>query len=382
MSNNNTNTNTNNTNNNTNNTNNNNNNNNLPSSSLTAFERERNERIEKNKIRMREKLNELDQMKRRLIRDDYDGVGNAVNNDNKQQTKEKRKKEKTDAVLLLPSRAKSERSRGLPKVNYQEEKLVLTNDDDDNSKTKKMKMSLSSSSSTTTYDPKIKDGYTRKSAMTLIEKNFPENSVQSRDSITGKITFKNLPQKLALTFKPNLTPKEMIQAGTFGGCYFNPRGGKKGFLKREIKIASKEFPKEWFEGLDKGLYENRVYKSYRNLYKVNAGQDQYYWEEHDWINEQDPRGWFHWFCRFYEGRRSSDDERQIGRWNGVGGEKGRWKNNLLGKIVHSNKRFDDASISPVIRQTMLHWAIEVTERDCMKFAKSKGYRTLTTTTEK
>jgi hypothetical protein len=107
---------------------------------------------------------------------------------------------------------------------------------------------------------------------------------------------------------------------------------------------------------------------------VKAGQDQHYWEEHGWINEQDPRGWFQWYCRFYLGRRTADDARQISRWTGVGGEKGRWKNNLLNKIVSSNRRFDDASISPVVRQTMLHWAIEVTEKDCMKFAKSKGYK--------
>ena len=27
----------------------------------------------------------------------------------------------------------------------------------------------------------------------------------------------------------------------------------------------------------------------------------------------DPYGWFQWYCRFYQGRRSSDDERQVGR---------------------------------------------------------------------
>ena len=63
------------------------------------------------------------------------------------------------------------------------------------------------------------------------------------------------------------------------------------------------------------------------------------------------------------GRRTNDDERQIGRWRGVCGDKGRWKRALINKIVKANKRWDDASVSPVIRQTLLHWAHEITEAE-------------------
>jgi hypothetical protein len=31
--------------------------------------------------------------------------------------------------------------------------------------------------------------------------------------------------------------------------------------------------------------------------------------------------------------------------------------------VYANKRYDDPSVSPVVRQTMLHWAYEITEAD-------------------
>ena len=72
-------------------------------------------------------------------------------------------------------------------------------------------------------------------------------------------------------------------------------------------------------------------------------------------------GWLD--CRFYQGRRTEDDERQIGRWKGVVGERGRWKRALVKKIVTANKRFDDGAVSPVIRQTLLHWAHELTEAD-------------------
>ena len=78
------------------------------------------------------------------------------------------------------------------------------------------------------------------------------------------------------------------------------------------------------------------------------------------------------YCRFYRGRRTADDERQIGRWTGVTGPKGRWKRTLLNKIVHANARWDDASVSPVIRQTLLHWCFEVTERDVLQHARAMG----------
>jgi len=107
------------------------------------------------------------------------------------------------------------------------------------------------------------------------------------------------------------------------------------------------------------------------MYGVKAGQDQVYWEEHGWIDERDPRGWFQWYCRFYCGRRMDDDDRQIGRWKGVCGEKGRWKNNLINKILNAGASFDDSRISPVVRQTCLHWAVEVTEGDVLAAAKKR-----------
>ena len=347
----------------------------LASANRTEYERERDERIEANKIRMEKVLGDA---KRKAF----------PSSSSEDDTEEERRIKKMKKSKLLPKSkpllfgaTKRTSARDKKVVNYAEEKVDVS------ISTPTLVPSgggtaKRASSSFGTYDPPKTREEAQKSAVfykparrtTTKEKEvYPESSVLKRDEATGKLTFKNVPSSQA-HFQPNLTPKEMIQAGTFGGCYFNPRGGKKGFLKRPILVTSKEFPEEWFENMSKGLYENRVYKSYRNLYQVKAGQDQHYWEEHGWINEQDPRGWFQWYCRFYLGRRTADDARQISRWTGVGGEKGRWKNNLLNKIVSSNRRFDDASISPVVRQTMLHWAIEVTEKDCMKFAKSKGYK--------
>ena len=100
-----------------------------------------------------------------------------------------------------------------------------------------------------------------------------------------------------------------------------------------------------------------------NKYKAKCGQTLEDWEGSGWITNHDPYGWFQWYCRFFLGRRSADDARQISRWTGVAGAKGRWKTALCKKCVYANKRFDDQTVSPVIRQTMLHWAYEITEQD-------------------
>ena len=61
-------------------------------------------------------------------------------------------------------------------------------------------------------------------------------------------------------------------------------------------------------------------------------------QEKGWIKpELDPRGWFHWYSRYYRGRRTDDDERQIKRWRGVAGEKGRWKRALVNRVLAANK---------------------------------------------
>ena len=92
------------------------------------------------------------------------------------------------------------------------------------------------------------------------------------------------------------------------------------------------------------------------------------WEESGWIKAQDPYGWFQWYCRFYRGRRSPDDDRQIQRWLNCAGPKGRWKNNLIGKCVRQEKEWHNKAVSPVVRQTLQHWAYVLNEHDYNKQA--------------
>ena len=82
------------------------------------------------------------------------------------------------------------------------------------------------------------------------------------------------------------------------------------------------------------------------------------WENKGWITEIDPYGWFQWYFRYWLGRKSKDDERQIKRWKGI---VNRYKGILIKMIKDADSKFDDYSISPKIRQILLHWGYELVE---------------------
>ena len=51
-----------------------------------------------------------------------------------------------------------------------------------------------------------------------------------------------------------------------------------------------------------------------NKYGAKCRTSLRFWENKGWINEIDPYGWFQWYFRYWLGRRSEDNERQINRW--------------------------------------------------------------------
>ena len=175
------------------------------------------------------------------------------------------------------------------------------------------------------------------------------------------------------SFTPNLSPAEVLRAGAFGGSYFRPIASSVRALV--LLDAARELPPAWLEGGIK--CEGTVYNPSLNKYGVKCGADLAEWEGSGWVTEIDPFGWFQWFCRFFAGRRCWDDDRQISRWEKVCGGKGRWRNNLIAKCVAAGAAFDDASVSPVVRQTLLHWGYELTASDFERYAKKvkKGART-------
>ena len=103
----------------------------------------------------------------------------------------------------------------------------------------------------------------------------------------------------------------------------------------------KEYPKNWFQGIDidkmviSSKYDKKV-----NKYKVKCGSSLENWEQSGWIDKQDPYGWFQWYCRFYQGRRTKDDERQIKRWEKLAGPNGRFRRRLMNQIIKENKRYN------------------------------------------
>jgi len=180
----------------------------------------------------------------------------------------------------------------------------------------------------------------------------------------GQLVFEDHPE-----FVPNLSPKEVLQLGSFGGTYFRPIYSS--VTKQKYgKEVWQELPTDWLTGLDiRTRVSSSVYDASRNKYKVKCGASLEEWENSGWMHAQDPYGWFQWYCRFYQGRRTQDDERQISRWSKCAGEKGRWKNNLISKIVKAGCAWDNMNISPVVRQTLQHWGYQLTQEDFNKNSK-------------
>lgn len=134
-------------------------------------------------------------------------------------------------------------------------------------------------------------------------------------------------------FKPDLTPKQMLKLGIFGGDYFTE--------------APKEFPADWFSGVK---FSTHGADKTLNYFHVNASQPLRVWEQKGWIYPEDPKGWFLWYCRYYMGRRMpEEDDRQIRRWK-----------NMRRHITQLQKSClpGDEHCRPRQRQALLHWAYD------------------------
>jgi hypothetical protein len=168
-------------------------------------------------------------------------------------------------------------------------------------------------------------------------------------------------------FNPNLSPREVIRLGSFGGTYFRP-------IYSHVNVRSYSGAEKEFSFL-KGISKEKITRDWKdydksiNKYNVKVGQTLEAWERSNWITGQDPYGWFQWYCRYRSGRRSPDDERQILRWQGLAGENGRFRKRLINMIHKQRGRWDDETISPAIRQTLQHWGYKLTEADYLKGVK-------------
>lgn len=137
----------------------------------------------------------------------------------------------------------------------------------------------------------------------------------------------------AVDFKPQLTPKQMLELGVFGGGYFADKPS--------------DLPNSWYAKAKL----SSVYSEQLNYFRVRASQPRSVWLKNGWIREEyDPRGWFQWYCRYYLGRRIEDyDAWQIKRWRGIA------------RHVAQLQRacpIGELNCRPVQRQALLHWAYD------------------------
>ena len=131
-------------------------------------------------------------------------------------------------------------------------------------------------------------------------------------------------------FKPQLTPKKMLEFGVFGGSYFG------------LKI--KEYPESWFKNA-------KISKNFNvdlNRFKVKSGLSRQEWMEKGWIFKEDPLGWFQWYCRYSMGRRIVYIDRiQIKRWKNFRRHVTAIKKNCESADINCRRRQ---------RQAILQWA--------------------------
>jgi len=134
-------------------------------------------------------------------------------------------------------------------------------------------------------------------------------------------------------FKPELTPKEMLKLGVFGGKY--------------LTDCKEEFPDDWFKEAKLSPEKKEVSLNY---FGVDASMPLSHWKKKGWIYHEDPRGWFQWYCRYYMGRRiPPEDERQIKRWKAMRRHVG---------AIEKNCEPRDLDCRRKQRQALLHWAYD------------------------
>ena len=131
-------------------------------------------------------------------------------------------------------------------------------------------------------------------------------------------------------FKPELSPKRMLEMGVFGGSYFS--------------LNIKEYPSEWF----KDVIISKTFDVKLNRFRVKAGLSRQHWIEKGWIFKEDPLVWFQWYCRYRMVRRIQHiDIIQIKRWK-----------NFRRHVVAIEKNFEQGNLDcrKKQRQAILQWA--------------------------
>jgi hypothetical protein len=164
---------------------------------------------------------------------------------------------------------------------------------------------------------------------TLPKKIFIHDTMQKGEYLLTEPIGENFDSE----FCPELTPKEMLALGVFGGKYMTD--------------CKEEFPASWFA---QAKLCSDFPNPKLNFFKVNASQSLFLWKKKGWISSFDPRGWFQWYCRYYFGRRiNCEDKRQIKRWKAM-------KRHIVQLKKNCTSR--DWTCRRKQRQVLLHWAYD------------------------
>lgn len=185
----------------------------------------------------------------------------------------------------------------------------------------------------------------------ILRNSFPINHMPPRRRPDKTLIFADFSD-----FRPNQTPAEVFRKGAFGGTYWRPIHSS--VTKRDYANKWKKY--SFLAKIPADKLSCPDYDASKNMFGVKAGSSLEAWETSGWITKHDPYGWMQWYCEFYAGRRCEDDERQVGRWRRFAGPTGRFFLRVTNGCTRENKRYNDASVSPVSRQGLLHWGVVVT----------------------
>ena len=141
-----------------------------------------------------------------------------------------------------------------------------------------------------------------------------------------------------ISFRPDLSPIQMIEYGIGGGILFSDT------------IYDIEYPKEIrniiFDNSQPG--NNAPYDKTLNYFGVRIPVSNNSLDKSEIIGD-DPRGWIEWYLRTWMGRRTEYDKIQVQRWKDMRDDAIRLKNSC---------QVNDPSCKPILRQTLLEWSYD------------------------
>lgn len=181
----------------------------------------------------------------------------------------------------------------------------------------------------------------------------PGKTIHVKDKMQKDYSYKLLEspgKNFDKEFKPELTPKQMLILGVFEGKYLND--------------CENEFPKDWYSAAKKAGKLSLEKPNHKlNLFEIKSRLSLQEWRKRHWIpitkGDNDVRGWFQWYCRYWIGRRDPNvDTIQIKRWKAFIRHRGQIIHSLKAMKKEKRPKTKDElkKHRPRQRQALLQWA--------------------------